>query len=274
VAWDAVAAGWERRAALFRDATRELTERLVALLAPKPGEVVLELAAGIGDTGFLAAGPLGPDGLLLSTDAAPEMLAAAQRRAAELELDNVEFRQVDATSIDLGNESVDGVLCRFGIMLLDDPGRALSEIARVLRPGGRVALAVWASPDENEWMTATGRAALELGLTEPPDPLAPGPFRLSDAGELTDLVTAAGLHVAALEDVTVRWRVMSCDEWWEAIRDTSPTLEALVEGLSSGQAQALRTAAERRLERHVAPDGSLEVPGVARALLAVKDGER
>jgi SAM-dependent methyltransferase len=244
----------------------------VALLAPKPGEVVLELAAGIGDTGFLAAPGLEPEGRLLTTDASPEMLAAARRRATELGLTNVEFRQVDATSIDLDDGTVDGVLCRFGIMLLGDPGRALSEIARVLRPGGRTAVAVWASADENDWMTATGRAALELGFTERPDPGAPGPFRLADTDELTDFVATAGLRVAALEDVPVCWRVGSRDEWWEAVRDTSPTLEALLDRLSSEQTQALRSAAARRLERHVAPDGSLAVPGAARALLAVKDG--
>jgi SAM-dependent methyltransferase len=272
VAWDAVATGWERRAALFRDATGELTERLVALLAPRPGEVVLELAAGIGDTGFLAAARLGPDGLLLSTDAAPEMLAAARRRAAELQLDNVEFRQLDAMDVRLPDASVDGVLCRFGIMLLADPARALSEIVRVLRPGGRVALAVWASADENDWMTATGRSALELGLAERPEPGAPGPFRLADTDELRGLLEAAGLRLEALEDVPVCWRTESLAEWWDAVRDTSPTLEALLADLTPEQAGALREAAEQRLQRHVAQDGSLAVPGVARAVLAVKDG--
>ena len=111
-------AGSARRPA--REATRGLDERLVALLDPVPGETVLELAAGPGDTGFIAAERLGPKGCLLSTDIAPEMVDAARRRAAELGVENVEFRVEDASSIDLSDASVDGVICRFGVMLVPD----------------------------------------------------------------------------------------------------------------------------------------------------------
>ena len=272
-AWGAVAPGWERRAALFREATRELSERLVALLDPQPGETLLELAAGIGETGFLAAQRLGPDGRLISTDAAPEMLAAAHRRAEELGVENAEFREIDAERIDLADGSVDGVLCRFGIMLLPDPGRALAEVGRVLRSGGRAAIAVWASADANDWMTAPGRAALELGLVERPDPAAPGPFRLADLDELRALVSAAGLRVTALEEVPVSWRAASAEEWWATTLDMSPSLSVLLAQVTSESADAIRRNAEERLAQYVTPDGSLEVPGVARALLAVRDLE-
>jgi SAM-dependent methyltransferase len=241
----------------------------VELLGPRPGETVLELAAGVGDTGFAAAASLQPDGLLLSTDVAPEMLAAARRRAAELAIENVEFRVVDAAAIDLADRSVDGVLCRFGVMLVPEPAHALAEIARVLRPGGRAALAVWASPDENDWLTAAGRSALELGLIERPDPRAPGPFRLADAEELRDLVERAGMRVAALEEALVAWRAGSLDEW-ETTRDVSRMLATLLDRLEAAEALELREGAERRLARYVAADGSLHVPGVARLLLALK----
>lgn len=255
----------------MRDATRDLDARLVGLLDPRPAETILELAAGIGETGFLAAGRLGPNGLLLSTDVAPEMVAAARRRAAELEVENVEFRLEDASRIDLPDAAVDGVLCRWGIMLVPDPARALAEIARVLRPGGRAALAVWASPDENDWMTAAARSAVELGLLDRPDPLAPGPFRLADPDELRGLVTGAGLRVARFEDVTVLWRAASLEEWWETVQDMSQMLAGLIERSTPEQGEAVREGAERRLAQFVAADGSLEVPGLTRALLAVRD---
>ena len=229
---------------------------------------MLELAAGPGDTGFLVAERLGPKGLLLSTDFAPEMVAAGRRRAVELGVENVEFRVEDASAIDLPADSTDGVICRFGVMLVPDPARALSEIARVLRPEGRAVIAVWASSDANDWMTAAGRSALELGLGERPDPNAPGPFRLADPDELRRLVTDAGLRVGTLEEAPVLWRAASLDEWWQTAQDLSRMLTTLLERSTPDEGKAIRAGAERRLENYVRDDGSLEVPGLARVLLA------
>lgn len=268
-AWREVAAGWERQRSVIWQATRGLSERLVGLLDPQPGETVLELAAGPGDTGFLAAERLGASGRLISTDVAPEMLEVARRRAAELGVANADFRVVDAAAIELPDRSVDGVLCRFGVMLVPDCGRALAEIGRVLRQRGRAALAVWAQPERNEWITAAGRAAVALGLLEPPAPDAPGPFRLSDPVRLRELVEHAGLRVEVLEEAEIVWRAASLDEWWEVVRDTSRTIATLLDGISTPEAGALRRAAGEGLAQYTAPDGSLTVPGAARVVLAV-----
>ncbi len=270
-AWRSVAAGWERRRPLFWEATRALSERLVDLLDPKPGETVLELAAGPGDTGFLAADRLGAAGRLISSDAAPEMVAAARRRAAELAIGNVEFRVLDAASIDLADASVDGVLCRFGLMLVVDVDAAFAEVARVLRPGRRAAIAVWAEPDRNDWITAGGRAAAELGLLERPAPDEPGPFRLADTDRLRRLVADAGLELESLEEVTVDWRARSIDEWWDTWSDTSRMLSLLAERVDGEQLAAVRAGAEQRLVSYRKPDGSYEIPGVARALLVRRE---
>jgi SAM-dependent methyltransferase len=211
-----------------------------------------------------------PTGRLVTTDVAPEMLDAARRRADELGFDDVEFQVEDAAALTFADASVDGILCRWGLMLVPDMDAAGSEIRRVLRPGGRAALAVWGSPDGNDWMTAPGRSALELGFVERPDPLAPGPFRLSADGALAALLDSAGLGVATIEDMPVVWRSPSLDEWWDVVRDTSRMLATLLARLSPDEAQAVRDGAERRLADHVGPDGSLVVPGVARVALAVR----
>jgi SAM-dependent methyltransferase len=273
-AWRAVAAGWERQRSVFWDATHTVSERLVELLDPRPAETILELAAGPGDTGFLAAPALAPGGRLTSTDVAPEMVAAAERRATELGLDEslVSFAVEDMEALSFDDASFDGVLCRWGLMLVPDMGRAASEIARVLRPGGRAAIAVWADADDNDWMTAPGRSALELGLVERPDPEAPGPFRLSRKGLLDAVLAGAGLDVETVEDVEVRWRAPSLAGWWDVARDTSRTLALMLEQVTEAEAEALRAGAERRLERYVRPDGSLAVPGRARVALARRPG--
>jgi SAM-dependent methyltransferase len=241
---------------------------MVELLEPRPGDHVLELAAGPGETGFLVLPRIRPGGELLSTDAAPEMMEVAQRRAAELGLTDVRFAVEDAAHLSLRDAAVDGLLCRFGLMLVPDMQRTAAEIARVLRPRGRAVLAVWASSQLNPWMTASGRAALELGLTDPPDRSAPGPFRLSDPEQLTEVVLAGGLEIQHLEDITVTWVAASLDEWWETTRDTSRMLALLLNRISPDQARALRAAAERHLQEYIAEDGSLTVPGVARVVVA------
>ncbi len=269
-AWRAVAGGWERQRALFWDVSRPLSERLVELLDPKPGQTILELAAGPGDTGFLAVPRLRPGGRLMSTDVAPEMLEVARRRAAELGLegDEVSFATEDAAALTLSDSSVDGVLCRWGLMLVPDMPAAANEIARVVRPGGGAAVAVWASADANDWMTAPGRSALELGLAERPDPDAPGPFRLSEDGALRALLENAGLVVETVEDVPIAWRASSLGEWWAIVRDTSRALSLILAQVSPSEAEAVRSGAERRLERYVQSDGSVAVPGLTRVALA------
>jgi SAM-dependent methyltransferase len=268
-AWRAVAAGWERQRPLFLESTRLVSERLVELLDPRSGETILELAAGPGDTGLLAARALAPGGRLVSTDVAPEMVEAARRRAAELALGElVSFAVEDMESLSFADASFDGALCRWGLMLVPDMQAAATEIARVLRPEGRIALAVWADPDDNDWMTAAGRSALELGLVERPDPDAPGPFRLAREDALESLLTEAGLAVERVEDVSVTWRAASLDAWWEIARDTSRSLAVILESTTAEDAEAIRAGAERRLERYVEADGSLTVPGRTYVALA------
>lgn len=228
------------------------------------------MAAGPGDTGFLALEQLRPGGRLVSTDVAPEMVDAARRRAAELGLDDVTFAVEDAASLSFDDASFDGVLCRWGLMLVPDMHAAAAELRRVVRPGGRVALAVWASPDVNEWMSASGRAALELGLVERPDPDAPGPFRLSQDGLLDEVLERAALRVATVEDVPMTWRARTLEEWWAISSDMSRMLALLRERLSPEELAAVRDAAASRLERYLQEDGTLAVPSLARVALAIR----
>ncbi len=241
---------------------------MIELLDPQPGQLLLELAAGPGETGFRALPRIQPDGELLSTDVAPEMVEVARRHAAALGLDNIRFEVENAAELSLGDDTIDAVLCRFGLMLVPEMDRAAGEIGRVLRPGGRAVLAVWASSRLNPWMTATGKAALELGLVDAPNHDDPGPFRLSDPDRLRSVVEAAGLQIERIEEVPVAWAASSLDEWWETSRDTSRMLGMLVERLTPDETRALREHSESYLQEYVADDGSIAVPGLARVVAA------
>ena len=127
----------------------------------------------------------------------------ARGRAAELGIDNVEFKELQLEWIDLPTASVDAVLCRWGFMLCLDPAAALAEARRVLRPGGRIALAVWDVAEANPWATVAGRALIDLGFAEPPDPDAPGMFALARPGLLQERLESAGFVEVVVEAIEV-----------------------------------------------------------------------
>src|SRR5689334_3383209 len=141
--WAGVAGGWEAHADYADARGRTLTARMLELAAPRRGERVLELACSAGGVGLAAVPLVGPDGEVVISDVVPEMTAIAARRAAARGLRNVRTRELDLEAIDEPDGSYDVVVCREGLMLVPDPARAAREIGRVLRPGGRAAIAVW-----------------------------------------------------------------------------------------------------------------------------------
>lgn len=132
----AIAPGWERQRARIEEGVAPVREWMIQELAPRPGDTVLELAAGAGDTGFEAAAIAGEGIRLISTDVSPDMVEVARRRGAELDLPDVDYRVMDAEHIELGANSVDAVLCRFGYMLMRTPPRRYPRPAACCAPAG------------------------------------------------------------------------------------------------------------------------------------------
>jgi SAM-dependent methyltransferase len=264
--WDEAAAGWMRRQELVREFTAPLARRLADAIEPQPGQRVLELAAGLGDTGFLVAPRLQPDGVLVSSDHSQAMLNAARGRAAELGIQNVEFAVLDAEWIDLPVASVDGVICRFGYMLTAEPATALRETRRVIRPGGRLALAVWDAPERNPWSSLPNGVLRDRGLLAAPDPGAPGPFALSDARQLRALLEEAGFQEVALEAVDFEEAHADFESFWETRLDLSRIFHDAVLSQPAAEIAEIRAELATRLAPY-ATDGRLRIP--ARALVAV-----
>ena len=264
--WEAAAPGWAHdRASMQRDAM-EVSRWMLDAAGLQPGHTVLELAAGPGDTGLMAAELVAPGGRAIITDGAEAMVEAAKVRADEVGATNVEVRPMEAEWIDMPTASVDAVLCRWGYMLLADPEAALRETRRVLRPGrargaGRVG----------------GRRAQPVDHADPRGVPRAGAGRAARAGH----ARAAGLRRARHgsrscstppDSTTPRsttldfaFRASSLDEWWEHSVRTSGTTLRLVAGLSPAEHYALRDAFDEAYAEYVTDEG-VAVP--ARALMA------
>lgn len=262
-----MAAGWERMRERLEEVSTPVREWLVAALDAQPGDTVLELAAGPGETGFEAAAIIGDSGRLISSDLTPAMVEVARRRADELGLRNVEHRVLDAENLDLPDDSVDGVLCRFAYMLMADPAAALAETRRVLRPGGRLALAVWSSSQQNPWVAIAGRMFVQRGLVPRPEPGAPGMFVLADEERLRSLLEDAGFRDVHLQEVPVRFVHRDLDEYIERSRDPGGMF-GKIWGAASEDERAEMT---EQLAAEFAPyveDSGYVLPGVALCAVA------
>lgn len=252
--WNSQARAWfDQRESLFA-ASRPVHEWLVGNLDPRDGERVLEIAAGPGDTGFLAAKLLG-SGRLVSTDLSPEMVDAARKRGAELGIPNAEFRVLDAQAMDLPDESFDGVLCRWGFMLMPDPAAALRECKRVLVPGGRLVFAVFTGPEDNPFASLPARTLIEQGLLpRPAGGWQPGILALGDRAKLQTLLDGVGFSSTRIEPVEMAWHFAGANAYWDFLIELT-ALGPLIRSLPDEARETFRATINERLSAYTRPDG-------------------
>lgn len=260
--WAAAAGGWAQHADYADARGARAAERMLELADVGPGRRVLELACGPGGLGHAAAERVGPDGEVVLSDVVAAMAAIAAGRAGERGLTNVSARVLDLESLDEPDGSFDVVLCREGLMFAVEPGRALGEILRVLRPGGRLAVAVWGPRERNPWLGLVMDAvSAQIGAPVPP-PGVPGPFSLGDAEQLQRLLDHAGVADAHVEELSVPLRAASFDEWWDRTSALAGPLSAILASMPEASVHALRERAREATRSYETASGGLDLPGV------------
>jgi ubiquinone/menaquinone biosynthesis C-methylase UbiE len=265
--WGQMATGWEDRREWLMAITGPVNDWLVDKADAQPGQTFLELAAGTGDLGFRVAERVGEAGRVISTDFTPEMVDVSRTNGRTLGRTNVEYRVMDAESMDLDDESVDGVVCRFGYMLMADPEAALKETRRVLRAGGRLAFAVWTTPDRNQWAAAPAMTLVQLGHVPAPEPGLPGMFAMGDPGRIRELVRGAGFGDPEVEEITIDWRYADFDDLWDALTRIAGTAAQAIDAMSAAERQATRAAIMEKLAQFRDGAGSYTIPGSAWGVL-------
>ncbi len=259
--WAAVAPGWAEHADYVDERGAGVTAELLAATRPQPGDRVLELACGPGGVGLAAASLVAPGGEVVLSDVVPEMTAIAAARAAARGLANVSARDLDLEQIDEPDGSYDVVVCREGLMFAPDPARAVHEIRSVLRPGGRVAVAVWGPRERNPWLGLVLDAVSEqIGKPVPP-PGVPGPFSLSDSEQVAALFSGAYLQNVRVSEFSAPVHAQTVDEWSARTWALAGPLAKLLAALPEAAQQALRARLDRAVAGYVTPAG-VEIPGV------------
>ena len=228
--WRNAAPGWRAWLEVLEaaDGGQAVSRSLVELARIGPGDAVLDVAAGYGEPGLTAARAVAPGGQVVCTDISAELLAVGRERAAAAGLDNLEFLEGDAEELAFKEASFDAVLSRQGLQFLPDVAGVLARLHSFLKPGGRLAAAVWGPPQAVQFAAPVPVIRAELQLPPPPAGI-PGPFALADPGQLVGLVEAAGFTEVETGTLTAIYQTDSAELATRWLRDVAPPITALVD---------------------------------------------
>jgi enediyne biosynthesis protein CalE5 len=227
--WDSVADGWQNWWKTTETAGEKVSKRLIELAKIKQGSIVLDVATGIGEPAITAAYEVGNSGHVLAIDISSQMLSIAKQRATSLGLQKViEFKEGDTETIDLPASTFDAALCRFGLMFLPKIKAGLSNIYKSLVDGGRLAAAVWASPDHVPLISLALNTVLKETNSSPPPAGSPGPFSLSDENILKDSFTNSRFEDITIERMIVTFHFDSAEAFTNYVYETAAPIQAIL----------------------------------------------
>lgn len=226
--WDKAATGWRKWSELIDTAASGISERLVELAGVEPGSRVLDVAAGYGEPSLSAARRAGAEGRVVATDISAEMIAFGRERAAAAGLDNIEFVESDAASLEFPEGSFDAALSRFGIIFEPDAEAAAARIRDFLEPGARMAISSWGPPDRVPFLAIPMRTAMQRLGVPPPPPGTPGPLSRPTPEALGGLLEGGGFSDVEVEEANVTFEWESPEEFTTFIKEIAPPITAMI----------------------------------------------
>jgi SAM-dependent methyltransferase len=265
--WSDASSAWEDRRDFVETMKAGLATSMIDGLALAPGDAVLELGAGTGAFAARLADAVGRDGRVLATDLAPGMVELVQRVAAGRP--QLSAAIIDAVATGCESSSYDAVAARMMLMLLPDPQGALTEWRRVLRPGGRLAVAVWDAPEHNTWLVALGMSAMIHGAVSGGPPTEPGGvFSLGSADALSAVVNKAGFGSVNVQTIAMQARFASAEEHFDNVAAMAAPLRKALANAAPDVQQAIRTTTAEIIAPYQTDEGYV-IPAQALLCTAV-----
>jgi SAM-dependent methyltransferase len=264
--WDSAATGWRKWNELIDESARGVSERLVEMAGIEPGSRVLDVAAGYGEPSLTAAERAGSEGSVVATDISAEMLAYGRERAAAAGLENIEFLKSDAVSLDFPRESFDAALSRWGIIFEPDGEAAAASVRSFLKPGARMAISSWGTPEQVPFLALPMRTAMQRLGVPPPPPGTPGPLSRPTPQALGGLLEGGGFSAVEVEETDVSFEWRSPEEFTSFIKEIAPPISSMI-APQPPKVQDETWAAVTDAVREAAGDGTVRLSNLA--LLAV-----
>lgn len=251
--WDSVAQGWKKWWKVIEESAQPVSDRLVELAGIQPGHRVLDVATGIGEPAVTAARKVGPTGKVTAIDLSPGMLALARERAKENDLANIEFQEADAEFLKLPSSSFNAITCRFGLMFMPDVVGALKTMRDALVTDGKIAAAVWSSPDKVPFFVVPSQVVMKETGTQSPPPGTPGLFSLADTAVLKQKFEQAGFHDINTEASARNFKLPSPEEYVDFVKSTAAPLGAMMAGLPAARQQEIWNMVVEAARKHADP---------------------
>jgi ubiquinone/menaquinone biosynthesis C-methylase UbiE len=252
--YDGLADRWHRWTPVMSAQYAPATELMLDLAHLRPGDHVLDIAAGDGYQSIAAARRVGPTGHVLAVDLAPEQVRYAAAGAREAGVEHLEARVMDAENLELPDASVDAVLCQFGLMFLPHVDRGLREMLRVLKPGSWASLVIFAAGGTPESEIAESIVRRRLG-SDAPAPVPGLGARLGPPGVLKRRLEAAGFQTVESHELLVPFRLPSAVDAVAYIRDLHPSLTGMLAPLAADEREAVWREVEGALGSFVGANG-------------------
>jgi ubiquinone/menaquinone biosynthesis C-methylase UbiE len=241
--WQDSAKYWNKHSSTIHSVFAPLTRALIEDAGIKTGHLVLDVAGGAGEPSVTIAGVVGPTGSVMCTDAVEEMVNAAQKEAHERGIENIGFRQCVADSLPFPNDSFDAVVSRLGAMFFPEPLDALSEMLRVIKPGGTLTAAVWHKSELNPYSYVVTRVLSRYVELPATDPDTPDAFRFAELGKLAAILKEVGITDVSERVLKFQMEAaISFEEFWTMRSEVSGLLREKLKSLT--EAQSFRVAQE------------------------------
>lgn len=253
--WDRAAQGWHRWIPSINNWLKDATEIMLDQAGVDEGGRVIDIAAGDGGQSVLAAQRVGSSGEVLATDIAPEFVKLANAVASNMNLTQLSAEVMDAESLDVPDEHYDAVISRLGLMYLPNLQKGLSEIKRVLRPGGRVAAIVFTTAEKTPFFSMPVRMIRERRGLPPPEPGQPGPFSLGSPGVLVQNLVDAGFQDAQEQVIEAPLRFASAAECVRWRQEASGTMQQMLSGLDDREKEEIWKDIKEALRQFETADG-------------------